>query len=236
MFKIISAHFRTIFTLVLTLIAMSTSISLAQENGATVKLNLFSVEGLVVGKIISIDASYGEKHGVPVSAPFTFLVPSSDGVVPLYNTATEPGGMLLKVSFATEESVGTENVQLIENLQFVGMSLPMAEPKERLTTLAKLLANDAFSASVAGYAQSKYIGTRQTKIGDYIAIEVVGEYIDPQLGHMYLRIVGIPNPDGPNSIFTISNVVASRLNLKSIDDLARTSSGAGLSRFEYITE
>jgi len=219
--------------LALTFGAYGTSTSLAQENSASVKFNLFSVEGLVVGKNISIDAAYGEKHGVPVPAPFTFLVPSADGVVPLYNTATEPGGMLLKVSFATEESIGTDNVQLIENLQFVGMTLPMGDPEERMTVLAKLLANDAFSASVADYAENKYIGARKTKIGDYDAVEVVGEYIDPQLGHMYLRIVGIPNPDAPNSIFTIANVVASRIDLQSIDDLARTSSGIGLSRFKY---
>lgn len=236
MTKIFSSQLRTIFIVALSLFAVATSASLAHENEASVKFNLFSVEGLVVGKNISIDAAYGEKHGVPVSAPFTFLVPQSDGVVPLYNTATEPGGMLLKVSFATEESIGTQNVQLIENLQFVGMTLPMAEPEERLTMLAKLMANDVFSASIGDYAENKYIGTRQTKIGDYIAIEVIGEYIDPQLGHMYLRIVGIPNPDSPNSIFTISNIVASRLNLQNINDLVRTSSGTGLSRFKYITE
>ncbi len=83
--------------------------------------------------------------------------------------------------------------------------------EERLHTPAHLLANDGFNRAVAGYEQNKYIGTRGTKIADYDATEVVSRYVDPAIGLLYVRIVGIPNPDGETSIFSVANIVADRL-------------------------
>jgi len=227
--------FRTIrsatkLVLVLVLVGSSAEVVPAQDASVTAKFSLFSVEGLVTGKTIAIDASYGEKHGVPIPAPFTFLVPDREGVTPLYNTPTQPNSMLVKVNFATEER------QLIENLQFVTMSLPMADHKARFTNLARLLANNVYNSAVKTYPENKFLGARETKIGNYDAVEVIGKYVDPNLGLVYLRIVGIPNPDGAESIFTVANIVASRVEIKHVDDLARTLSGTALRYFEYRGE
>jgi hypothetical protein len=214
----------------LTLFASGSAISPAQENSPSVTFNLFSVEGLVVGDTYSIDAAFGEQHGVSVPAPFRFLVPREDGVTPLFQAPNGSDGMLIKVNFATEDR------QLIENMRFVTMTLPLGDGADRLTVLARLLANDGFNQAVATYPENEYIGAREIKIGDYDAVEVVGKYIEPQLGLMYLRLVGIPNPGGAASIYAVINVVASRVELQSIDDLARTRSGTALRFFEYLAE
>ncbi len=51
---------------------------------------------------------------------------------------------------------------------------------------------------------------------------------------MYLRIVGILNPDSTEGVFAISNLVASHVDIQNIDDLSRTLSGTALRFFKYI--
>ncbi len=213
----------------LTLFCVAAGPVRAQDNTPSVTFNLFSLEGLVVGDTYSIDGAFSEKNGVPVPAPFRFLVPREDNVTPLFTLPDASGGLMIKVNFTTEDR------QLIENLLFVNMRLPMVEREERLTILARLLANDGYKQAVSDYPQNEYIGARETKVGDYDGVEVVGKYIDPQLGLMYLRLVGIPNPNGVESVFAISNIVASRVQLESVGDLARTRSGTALRHFEYLT-
>ncbi len=39
---------------------------------------------------------------------------------------------------------------------------------------------------------------RAVKIGDYDAVEVIAHCVEPKLGRMYARLVGVLNPDGPD--------------------------------------
>ena len=212
------------------LMAQIPGIAVAQENATSFKFSLFSIEGLVVGDTYSIDANFGERNGISVPVPFKFLAPREDGIEVILEPPSEGSGELIKVNFVTEDR------QLIENMRLVNMRLPLGPRDERLTILARLLANNGFNQAVAGFEESEFIGVRETKIGDYEAVEAIGKYVDPDLGLMYVRLVGIPNPDRPESIFAIANIVASRVDLENLDDLARTRTGTMLRFFEYLSE
>jgi hypothetical protein len=203
------------------------SAAYGQENGATIKFNLFSIEGFTLGDSISIDAEFGQKYGVPIPAPFTFVVPRTDGVVPFVEYADDPEGMYIKINFATEGR------QLIDSLQFVRFNLPMDERGDDLIGMARFLANEVFSIATASYPENEYIDARPTTIGGNQAVEVVGRYINPDIGVMYLRIVGIVNADGPDSVIAISNIVADRFDFQNLDELSQTNAGATLKRFKF---
>jgi hypothetical protein len=204
--------------------------AVAQENSATVTFNLFSAEGVVIGETYTVDAAFGERVNVTIPAPFKYLAPSGDGVQLIFQRPAEGTTELFKLNFVTDDE------KLIENMRFVKITLPMALPEDRLKILARFLVNDAFQMAVSSYEQSEFIGARDTKIGDYDAVEAVGKYIEPDLGLMYVRMVGIINPDSEDIVLAVANIVDSRAELASLDDLARTFTGTALRFFEYIEE
>lgn len=197
----------------------------------TVKFDLLSIEGLVVGTTVKVDADFSAKHEIAVPHPFSVLVPTADDVLELAEFAPEgPGGPFLKINFATEDR------QLIENIQFVPFTLAPGTAEERMQALAGLMANDVFNRATANYPNRVRDVVRPTKAGDLDAVEVMGRYQDPQLGLMYLRIVGIPDPDGPHGVFSIANVVAARQELPTPDDFPRTRGGAAIRYFKFLGE
>lgn len=200
----------------------------AQEASGSVSLNLLSVDGLVVGSTLKIDADYAAEHGIEVPAPFSVLIPTADGLLELIEKAPEDSTAFFKMNFATED------LELIENIQFVPFTVEMDDHEVRMLVTAQVMSRAAFDAATAGYAERSLVGVRETTAGDLPAVEVVGTYQDPQLGLIYLRIVGIPNPNGPESVFAVANVVASREPLPSPDDFPRTRGGAAIRHFEYL--
>ncbi|HHG91122.1 MAG TPA: hypothetical protein ENJ90_11695 [Devosia sp.] len=219
----------------LVLALFSVTASLAQQEGPSFKFSLFEVEGFVISDSYTIDKSFGERFELSVPVPFSVDVPRQDNVTTFLNPGDGTDDMQLKIDFVTgDRDTELSDRRLIENQRFVTMTLPMGPPEERLQVLARLLANDGFNRAVASYEKNEYIGTRGTKIGDYDAIEVVGRYVDPAIGLLFVRIVGIPNPDGETSIFSVANIVADMFELTGPDDLALTGSGKTLASFEYI--
>lgn len=214
----------------LILIGVHAGSGLAQDNSPSATFNLFSVEGLVVGDTYTFDAEFAERLNVEILAPFRFLTPRADGVKVIFQRPTEGTTELIKINFVTEDE------QLIENLRFVAITLPMVEPEGRVQILNRFLSNDAYNMSVNSYEQHEFLGARETVIGETPGIEAIGKYIDPSLGLMYVRLVGIINPDSEHSILAVSNVVSDRAELESLDDLARTFTGTALRHFEYLNE
>lgn len=213
-------------------ILAATAVLLAMLTGlagaATVKFNLLSIEGLVIGTTLIIDDRFGKKYGVEIKSPFEILVPTAPEVLELMDPAPKPGEAYLKINFATEDK------QLIENIQFVPMTIPMGPEDQRLQVAGKLLANNVFTRAVANAKSSKRINVRKVDINGYAAVEVVGMWESDDSGTMYIRIVGIPNPNGPESVFTVANIVAARQEVPTPDDLPRTRSGTTLRNFKYI--
>ncbi len=211
--------------------------SMAQENKTSLEFKLFEAKGVVVGEILTFGERYEKVNNIKLSAPFSFVVPKVKGMTPLFVSADNKSDTIFRVHFTTgDKDTEMKDREIVENIQFVPMSVPMGEGIDRLELVAKLLANKVFDAATASYEANKYLGTRQTKIGDYDAIEVFGKYIDPENGFFYLRIVGILNPNKEDSIFVVSNIKDKFYRIASLNDLALTTSGIGLSKFKYISE
>lgn len=212
---------RTVLLAVMSLIALPAA-------AADVKFNLLSVEGLVVGTTVRVDAAFGAKHDVKVPSPFEVVVPKTSGVVALMDAAPKPGDSFVKFNF------GTEDKKLVENIQFVPMTLPLEPPEKRLDLLAKLLAEKAFPQAVAKAVGSKRLSVRKVEINGIASMEVVGLWQSETEGKMYIRIVGIPHPRKPESVFAVANIVAAREEVPTPDDLPRTRGGTVLRHFRYL--
>lgn len=211
---------------------------MAQDAQPSFKFNLFEVDEFIVSDIYNFGKIRAESLGRPINAPFTFQVPRQDNVTPLFETGTEPGGMFVKINFATggKDTPITER-QLIENLQFIPMTLPIDDDLDvRMQNLTNLLIKEAFPQVTKNREGVEYIGARRTQIGDINAIDAVGKYIDADLGTMYVRITGFVNPDGVDAVYSVVNLVASRYEITNLDQLFLTGSGKTIESFEYIQE
>ena len=212
-------------------LALAAFPAMADDQKPTIQFNLPSVEGLVIGKTITIDQAFGEKNEIAVAAPFSFVVPLSleKAYEVFVEPAPKPGDAYIKINFATPDR------QLIENIQFVGMTIPMGDLEQRLNVVAALLGDKGLAQMLAGKSNAARDGVRAIKIGGYDAVEVIGHYEDESLGKMYARLVGILNPNAPDSVAAISSLVLSQVQLHTVDDFARTRSGALLSNFKFET-
>ncbi len=211
---------------------------MAQDSQPSFKFNLFEVDEFVVSDIYNFGKARAQDLGRPINAPFTFKVPRQDNVTPLFETGSEAGGMIVKINFATGgKDIPIAERQLIENLQFIPMTLPMDDDLDtRMQNLTNLLINDAFPQVTRNRDQVEYIGARRTKIGDMDAIDAVGKYVDADLGTLYVRITGFVNPDGVDAVYSVVNLVASRYKITNLDQLFLTGSGKTIESFEYIQE
>lgn len=214
--------------LIIACVLWFSSATLAQnEPGLDLLLNPEAIE---LSQPIRINDSYTQKWGGNAPAPFQLQVPILDDASPLYHPPEEGFDTLLRVSFVTDDQ------QLIENIRFTPMILSMGPLEQQLQTMADLLRDEVFPTFTNGYANIRYVGTRSTKIHSYDAVELVGSYIDPDFGLMYLRIVGIINPDSEHTVFAIANVVDEKIRLTSPEQYAQTRGGIMLEHFQFLIE
>ncbi|MCB1517909.1 MAG: hypothetical protein KDJ19_09900 [Hyphomicrobiaceae bacterium] len=202
----------------------------AQENGASVQFSLLDIQNLTVSKIIDIDKDYTDQYGGNAPAPFRLYVPQTEGITPLYKTPEEGFDTLIEVIFATEDR------QLVENIRFTPMTIALGPLDERQQTMLQLMRDNVFAGFTNGYDDVHYVGARATKVNTYDAVEVLGLYTDPEFGKMYLRIVGILNPDSEKTVFAIANVASKYLSLPTPDDFDKTRTGYMLSKFEFLPQ
>lgn len=195
-----------------------------------------SIQGLLdpqnveLGQAIKINDSYTQKWGGDVTAPFQLQIPVSSGVSPLYHPPEAGFDTLIRISFVTADQ------QLVENIRFTPMILSMGPIEKQMQTIADLLRDQVFPTFTDGYADVRLVGTRSTKINIYDAVELVGSYTDPEFGLMYLRIVGIINPQSDHTVFAIANVVDAQVKLTNPDQYAQTRGGIVLSNFQFLIE
>lgn len=217
---------------ILALVAFPTFVSAQQaKTGPTVKFQLFEINGLVVGDRLEIDDAFSERHNIPVPAPFSVLVPRENGIQRLAINAPEgPDGPFLKLSFTDQDK------QLIENIRLIPMSVPMGtNPTARINGLAQLMANQVYDQATAGYTKRSRDVVKLITLNGLPAVEVIGRYEDPEFGLMYLRIVGIPNPKGTESVFVVANVAHDSLELATPEDFGRTRGGVMLREFKFLS-
>lgn len=220
---------RLLLSLILALLLPALSAA-AEDKKPSAAFDLLSVEGLWVGKTISIDAAFGKEHGIAVPAPFSFVVPLSPTkeYEVFADPAPKPGEAWMKINFATHER------QLIENIQFVNMTVPMGDTKARLNAAARALVNEGLPDLIRGKANAGRDVVRAIKIADYDAVEVIAHFDDPDVGAMLGRMVGILNPKGADGVVAIANIALARVPVKTADDFARTRGGTLLAHFKYL--
>jgi hypothetical protein len=193
-----------------------------------VELTIPVVKGAVVGKPFRIDRAFGQQNSLRVRAPFSSYVPISKEFETQVVNAPKPGNAYIKFNFTTPDN------QPLENVQFIEMTIPMTHRRDRMRMAARLLGGDGFKMAVTGREKAQRDYVRSRTIGPYDAVEVIGRYEDPQLGLVFVRLVGILNPNDQDSVFAIANIVASKVPINAPEDLANTRSGAVISKLTYL--
>ncbi|NOZ10519.1 MAG: hypothetical protein GXP09_05730 [Gammaproteobacteria bacterium] len=189
------------FSLLLVGLMVGTVVSAATGVGS-VSFTPFSVKGLTVSKTINIDSAFAKKYRKSVAAPFRIQVPVSKKFLNYYDPKV--GGpsdtTLLKISFVTKEK------QIIENIRLVPVQIGMGDPVLRIKTAAHLLSNQAFADASKGYLNAKLLGIAQTKINGADGVVGVGQFEDPTIGLLYVRLVVILNPKDRHSILAFATI------------------------------
>lgn len=224
---------RSILVAGLAVFAMGTP-ALAQEYAASVEFNLLTFEGAYLSKVFTFDAAYTENYGIPVSVPFRIAVPTRTGVDLIADG--RPNGGLVKFTFATDEG---EARQFIENFHVITASFPIPTDHEdpvgeRIRVVAGLLAEQAFPAAVQGFGDPKILALGPISIGETDAVELVGQYGDPSLGPMLVRIVAFPHPTRAESYFVINNINRTLVPATNNEDLANSLGGRTFQSFTYL--
>ncbi len=157
---------RLVLPLVLAALIPALPAMAAGDQKPSVNFNLFSVEGAVVGKTITIDQAFAAEHHKAVPTPFSFVVPLSPSKEYEVFLDAEPAGEAwIKINFATADR------QLIENVQFVHLTVDMGEVEAREQALARALVNEGLPIVFHGRTNTGRDVLRATKIGDYDAVE-----------------------------------------------------------------
>jgi hypothetical protein len=193
-----------------------------------VQFNILSVQGLVTGAPILVDAKFGQTHKVAVPAPFRTLAPMHASFQTLVVNAPKPGTAFLKLNFTTPDGK-----TLLENLQFVPLEVPMGPVEQRLQQVSGLLTTVGVQRTTEGKANPTVKIVRHIKSGPYDAVEVIGTYETLNSGLTYYRMVGIVNPKSKDCVMALSNVIASRVNVVSADDFPKTRAGVATAQLRF---
>lgn len=192
-------------------------------------VNPFKIEGGVIGRKISVDRAFAEKHQVEVPAPFEFIVPRDKNIA--YFMAFPPeikGAEYFRLSFATKEK------KLVENLRMVDLTIPLVEREKRIRGTVLFLLKKALPMAFKGYEEPRYIGNRVGRVGPCDAVEVLGQYVDPAIGLVFVRLVAILNPDSEHAVLAVANINPALSEVKTPEDAARKGYTAkAIATFEF---
>ncbi len=195
-------------------------------SGPSITFDFFSVRGLRIGIPFALDDAYEQEVGRPIPARLKLVLPKGDGSYRVL-VDKDPGGAMVKFNFATRD------LQLIDNLQIVNATIATGPIDDRLQAMARLIKDQAYPISVRGYSSPKLIGLGKYRVGDLPAVLLVATYTDPANGPMFLRIVGLPHPDKPESIVVVTNTVASKVPVKTVSELEKSLSGRALASIRF---
>jgi len=209
-----------IFTL-----CLSSFSAMAQENGADVSIGALNIEGLTTGKSYIFDQGYTQYYDVEVPAPFEIVVPTVDGINNI--AVPKPGGTAIAQFYFL-----TPDEQVRSNIQFVPMTVDMADTEQRLEWTMPLLQR-FFQQQVPDGVRNAIDGARKITDGPYPAAELVGRYETEDDGVVIVRIVAILNPQGEDAIVAIILGSANVLGLKDVSGIYETLASQTLDSFRF---
>ena len=211
------------------LLTAATPAAPAATASGKVEFNILSVQGLVTGVPIRIDAKFGKDNFVAVPAPFSTIAPMHSSFQTFAVNAPKPGTAFLKLTFAAPDGK-----TFLENVQFVPLEIPMGPAEQRLKQASELLSTTGVQRTTEGKKNPTLKVVRPIKLGPYDAIEVIGTYDSDTSGPMYYRMVGILNPKSKDCVMALSNVASSKVQVVTAEDFAKTRSGAATSAVRFI--
>jgi hypothetical protein len=177
----------------------------AAQVAGSVEFNLFELEGASSNRIFIFDEAYTRQYGVEVPAPFSLLVPDQPGVE-LIADGHPDGGAFLRFTFVTGDPR-----QFVENIQVVTATIPMlaeAEDPEaaRLQMSVALLRDRVYPVAVEGFDEARILAMEIFEFNGHLGVQLIGQYTDPAIGPMLLRLTAHPNPAQPESYVTVANI------------------------------
>ncbi len=207
---------------------------LAQDTTPNLKLELINIDETPPGIKVLINTGYALKFDVPVPEAFSIFMPDIEGVTAFPQTADAPEVGLFKISYVGRDPADSDNIFLVENIEFFNFSIDQGPLEERIGKLGRLLAQQVFDAVTASLENVEYLGGGAIKIGELDGVEIIGSYIDPQNGQGGIRIVGLLHPNSTDGIFSVSSIITKFYDLTSPNDLALTATGALMREFTYL--
>jgi hypothetical protein len=202
------AFFRPVI-IIMAALAWAASPVMAQTPAMAAYSAILSQEDQVRGISFQVDDAYGVRTGQAITAPFNIVVPTFGGVGPAFvaRMNDNPRNGLVSFGFTTPQG------ELIEAINLVSAHIPMGEMAQRVEQFAVLLNARTVPQLMTGFDQGARTGIRPITVGSYKAVELLGTYIHPVHGLIQWRLVGIPNPHSPESIYALTGRLLNSLQI-----------------------
>jgi hypothetical protein len=171
-----------------------------QAQDAVLKYGISTQTGITLNKVYTIDNDFGRKYGKNIQAPFKILLPVVSEFQTLLAVPPSNDATVLKITFATLDQ------ELIENVLFVPFSAPLLDIDKRIAITAKLLSEQGFAMASAGKTNPEKLAVVKTEVEGTTVIVVIGRYMDPQWGPMWVRIAGYLSPNSEYCMALIMNI------------------------------
>lgn len=212
----------------LTLIVAAPQATSAQElkAGGSIKVTPFEARGIKFSTIYTVDADFGQQHGVPVPAAFSLAAPRREAQQILAQ-AKPSGGGPIKIYFTTDDA----EKRIFSSLQIVTFTLKTDDPQKRLEV------GDYFAVELLKKLGSNPDTTRlnvrrKVKIGDLPAAEVVGNFVNADGDQLLVRLVALAKPETRDGIIGIAVGHPRQGRVKKVEDIFETSASLA---FDTVT-
>lgn len=183
---------------------------------------LLDSDAVLESRAVSLAAG---AHSVSLQVP----VPVPDGVrFGVLRDAAPAGGGIAAYSFHTPEQT------LIESVHLSTASIPTGgDPQARLETFRGLLRSQAVPALQEALPGLAVETTRNMQVAGLDAVELTGTATHPTHGPLRWRLLGVLNPEGAVSLYTLSQVATSALPVTGPENFGQSLSGRMLRTLRY---
>lgn len=183
--------------------------------------------------ILSGGAALGsQSHSLVAGAQrVSFTVPVAQEEGPRFGVLLQPSppdGGLAALTFHTPEQ------GLIEAVHLSTAMIPMeGTAQDRQEAFRTLLRDTAVPALQGKLSDLQVETTRNMRLGGFDAVELTGTASHPTHGALRWRLMGILNPSGPDSLYTLSQVATAALPVTGPENFGQSLSGRLLDSLRF---
>lgn len=217
-------------------LVVAASPSRAQGASGEISFNLFQIEGLTISDIFVFDDAFGEEYGIDVPVPFSVRVPWDSRILRIVD-GKPSGGAFVKFTFGLED-VSTDERVLLENLQVTTVTIPLYadhdDPALARQRSAVVLARDhVFPRFARDHESLEILTIEALTIGEVAAVQLIGQFVTPDLGPMLLRAVILPHPEQEPSLIAVAMINLTLVPVHDRETLSKSLTGRILTSWEY---